>query len=48
MIFTLEKPDEKGPGYWKLNASILDDRPYINLITCNKTWQQNNNITDTL
>ena len=32
MTFKLEKPDEKGPGYWKLNASILSDRPYINLI----------------
>ena len=31
-IFTLTPPEEKGPGYWKLNTSVLNDVPYIRLI----------------
>ena len=31
--FTFTSPDEKGPGYWKLNTSVLNDVPYYKLIS---------------
>ena len=31
-VFSLNKPT-KGPGYWKLNNSILHDIPYISTIS---------------
>ena len=33
LTFSLSSPDERGPGYWKLNTSVLKDPPYIKLIT---------------
>lgn len=29
----LNIPDKRGPGYWKLNNSYLDDKEYIDIIT---------------
>ena len=33
LTFLLNSPEERGPGYWKLNTSYLRDQPYIELIT---------------
>ena len=33
LTFTFSSPDEKGHGFWKLNNSILNDPPFIKLIT---------------
>ena len=45
MTFSLKKSDEKGPGYWKLNTSVINDVPYVNLITecINKVKQTKTN-----
>ena len=33
LSFDIESTQEKGPGYWKLNTSILNDTAYVKLIT---------------
>ena len=33
MTLSFASPEEKGPGYWKFNTTLLKDPPYIKLIT---------------
>ena len=33
LTFSLDHPEDRGPGYWKLNTSVLKDQPYLKLIT---------------
>ena len=33
LSFTFQQSQEKGPGYWKMNTSILNDPTYVKLVT---------------
>ena len=46
VTFTLTKQGDRGPGYWKMNTSILNDRPYAMIVENTVTDVRNLNTSD--